>query len=103
MTKTAMRTNWTMVTLLAAALALPGLALAHNRDGYRTDRDDRGYAEWRHNKPRDYWRHHRHTYRSHGKPVVVIRQPVHVEPHRPAPPPPWVPLAIGIGGLLHGH
>ena len=103
MSKTATKMSWMMVTLLAGALTLPGLALADGRDGHGPDRDHRGYPEWQRVKPRDHWRHHRHDYHDHGGPVVVIRQPPHVRHVPPPPPPPWVPLAVGIAGLLHGH
>ena len=102
MSTTVKTMSWMAATLLAATLALPGTAGAHDRDGYRGDWDDHGRLEWHRPKPPKYWRHHRHDYRDYDRPVVVIREPVYVKPARPAPPPPWVPLAIGIAGLLHG-
>jgi hypothetical protein len=105
MIKTAKTMRWTTVALLAGALALPGLTLAHGHDGHRGDWDDR--VEWNdrgHDKR--HWRHDRHDHWrrwDRDRRVVVVPEPVYVSPHRPDPPPPWVPLAIGIAGLLHDH
>jgi hypothetical protein len=105
MSRTATKMSWMMAMLLAGAMTLPGLALARDHDGYRrdwdrhADRDDRGHEE-------GHWRRHRHPHWGRwgrDREVVVVREPVYVEHRPPAPPPPWVPLAVGIAGLLHGH
>jgi hypothetical protein len=110
MTKTAKTMRWTTVALLAGALALPGMALARGDDGHRGDWDhhgdwDRrgGWDDRRHEK--GHWRHRPHGQWGRDRRVVVVREPVYVRPRPLAPPPPspWVPLAVGIAGLLHGY
>jgi hypothetical protein len=110
MNKTAKTMRWTTVALLAGALALPGMALAGGDDGHRGDWDQHGDWDRRggwddRGHEKGYWRHHRHSHWDRDPPVYVVREPVYVRPRPLAPPPPspWVPLAVGIAGLLHGH
>jgi hypothetical protein len=85
--------GWMTVALLAGALSLPGLALA-----------DRGYGYERHYpEHRGHWRrydhgHHRHWDRD--REVVVVREPVYVEPRRPVVVSPWATLGNGITVIL---
>ncbi len=105
MSKTLKTLRWTTVALLAGTLALPGLTLARDQDGYRGDRDRHGHWDDRGHE-KGHWRHHRHgNWGRWGRDrkLVVVREPVYVERRPPAPPPPWVPLAVGIAGLLHNH
>lgn len=97
MNKTATMKLWTVAALLAGALTLPGLALAHDDDGYRDD--------WQ----RQHWRHHNHHH--HNKQVVVIREPVYervyepvyVKPRPVVVAPVWEPFGGGITVVLGGH
>jgi hypothetical protein len=94
--------GWMTVALLAGALTLPGLAQADRGGGY--DRDGGyGYGKQRHHhEHRGHRRHHDHGHRGHwdrDRPVVVVREPVYVEP-RPVYAPRWAPPASGLTVIL---
>ena len=84
--------GWMTMALLAGTLTLPGLAQADRGDGY-------GYGKQRHHHEyRGHRRHHDHGH--HGRwdddrRVVVVREPVYVEPRRVVAPL-WAPLASGV-------
>jgi len=85
------KTAW-MATILAAAIALPGLALAHGHDDEGDGWYD-GHGKWHHEDHR-HWRKHHH--RAHAKAVVVVPGPVYVAP----PAPVVTPVVPGIGVSL---
>jgi hypothetical protein len=70
-------TRLTMVALMAAALILPGLALArdHDRDGHRDGRHAHHYDGYR-----GHGRGHKYGHRGHDRDLVVVREPVYVNP-----------------------
>jgi len=87
------RTNFTLAALLAAALALPGLAAARGDDdwgdGRRGDwKRDRDNRDWVYLAPRHHHRHKHHRPIHRG--VVVVEEPVYLRPRPrvilPAPP-----------------
>ncbi len=83
--------GWMTVALLAGALTLPGLAQADRGDGY-------GYGQQRHHhEHRGHRRHHDHGH--WDRRVVVVREPVYVQP-RPVVAPLWAPLASGVTVIL---
>ncbi len=88
--------GWMTMALLAGALTSPGLAQADRGDGY-------GYGKQRHHHEyRGHRRHHDHGH--HGRwdddrRVVVVREPVYVEPRRVVAPL-WAPLASGVTVIL---
>jgi hypothetical protein len=93
MGKTATTMRWAAAALLAGTLAGPGLALAH-RD------DDDGY-----HKHGRHCRHHPHGHHAHRGPdrkVVVVREPVYVQPPVRVITPVLSPIGVGITLVLHG-
>ena len=105
----------TVVALMAGALTLPGLALAHGHGG-----DD----DWDGGRERHYeghWEHGRgHGYGHRGydrnlvvirepvyvqsRPRVVVREPVYVEPRATVVAPLWPPAGLGLNLFLPlGH
>ena len=75
MRKTTMRL--TMVALVVGALTLPGLALArgHDGDGHRDAGHERYYDDHR-----KHGRGHWYGHRGYGRDLVVVREPVYVQP-----------------------
>lgn len=89
--------GWMTVALLAGALTLPGLAQADRGDGYGYGYGKHGH----HQEHRGHRRHHDHGH--HGRwdrdrRVVVVREPVYIEP-RPVVTP-WASLGSGVTVIL---
>lgn len=96
MSQMKMTIRLTLVALVAAALTLPGLALAHSKHGHRHHDDD--------------WHGHRHGHRGYDRdlvvirepvyvqrrPRVVVREPVYVEPRATVVAPLWQPAGLGL-------
>jgi len=90
--------SW-MVAILAAAVALPALARAHD--------DDDDWGGWREHHHERHHEGHRHAWRRYYQPrvreraVVVAPEPVYLEPapRLVAPVFPWV-SGIGINLFL---
>lgn len=95
----------TLVVLVAAALTLPGLALADGRGKHGYRHHDHG------------WHGHRHGHRGYDRDLVVIREPVYVRP-RPrvvvrepiyvgpratVVAPLWPPAGLGLNLFLPLH
>ena len=84
--------GWMTVALLAGALTLPGLAQADWGDGH-------GYSKQRHHhEHRSHGRHHDHGHWERDRRVVVVREPVYIEP-RPVVTP-WASLGSGVTVIL---
>ena len=87
--------GWVTLALLAGALTLPGLAQADRGDGY-------GYGKHRHHQeyrgPRRHHDHGHHGRWDRDRRVVVVREPVYIEP-RPVVTP-WASLGSGVTVIL---
>jgi hypothetical protein len=94
-TKTTLRL--TLVALVAGALMLPGLALAHGKHGH---------------KHHGGWHDHGRGHRGHDRdlvvirepvyvqPRVVVREPVYVQPRTTVVAPLWQPAGLGLSLFL---
>ena len=101
MNKTATILHSAVAALLVGALALPGTVLARGHDGYDGDGYRHEYRERHHEGRRGHWGRHDHGHRGYDDRVVVVREPVYVEPRRAVVAAPlWAPLASGITVVL---
>jgi hypothetical protein len=84
--------------LLAGALALPGLALAHGGGWEGRDGDRHGHRDWHDEGYRGHWRGHGHDHWRHDREVVV-QEPVYLAPPPTVVAPLWQP-GLGINLYL---
>jgi len=100
MSRTKTMIRLTLVALVVGALTLPGLALAHGKHGHKHhDGGWQGHGRGHRGHDRDLVVIREPVY-VQPRPRVVVREPVYVQPRATVVAPLWQPAGLGLSLFL---